>query len=99
MSLRENWDNGNTTLGVWLSNPSSVSAEAAARSGFDYVCIDMQHGAIDYSSLVGMVQAVELGGGVPIARVPWNEPGIIGKTLDAGSARRRRPDGQHPRAG
>ena len=85
MSLRKNWDSGNTTLGVWLSIPSSVSAEAAARSGVDYVCVDMQHGAIDYSSLVGMVQAIELGGGVPIARVPWNEPGIIGKTLDAGS--------------
>ncbi len=85
MSLRTNWDGGNTTLGVWLSIPSSVSAEAAARSGFDYVCVDMQHGINDYSSLVGMVQAIELGGGVPIARVPWSEPGIIGKTLDAGA--------------
>jgi len=31
-----------------------------------------------------MIQAIELGGSVPIARVPWNEPGIIGKMLDAG---------------
>jgi 4-hydroxy-2-oxoheptanedioate aldolase len=31
-----------------------------------------------------MAQAVLLGGGTPIARVPWNEPGIIGKMLDAG---------------
>lgn len=84
MGLRQNWDNGDNTLGLWLSNPSSVTAEAAARAGFDYVCIDTQHGAIDYSSTVSMVQAIELGGGVPIARVPWNEPGIIGKSLDAG---------------
>jgi 4-hydroxy-2-oxoheptanedioate aldolase len=85
MSLRKNWDSGNTTFGVWLSIPSSISAEAAARSGLDYVCVDMQHGVIDYSSLAGMVQAIELGGAVPIARVPWNEPGIIGKSLDAGA--------------
>ena len=32
MSLRKNWDSGNTTLGVWLSNPSSVSAEAVVRT-------------------------------------------------------------------
>ena len=54
------------------------------RAGFDYVCIDTQHGAIGYDSVVPMIQAIELGSGIPIARVPWNEPGIIGKMLDAG---------------
>jgi 4-hydroxy-2-oxoheptanedioate aldolase len=32
-----------------------------------------------------MIQAIELSGGTPIVRVPWNEPGIIGKSLDAGA--------------
>jgi 4-hydroxy-2-oxoheptanedioate aldolase len=32
-----------------------------------------------------MAQAVLLGGGTPMVRVPWNEPGIIGKSLDAGA--------------
>ena len=32
-----------------------------------------------------MIQAIELCGGTPIVRVPWNEPGIIGKVLDAGA--------------
>ena len=31
-----------------------------------------------------MVQGVLLGGSRPVSRVPWNEPGIIGKLLDAG---------------
>lgn len=64
--------------------PSSVSAEVAGSAGFHYACIDMQHGAIDYQMAVAMIQAIVLGGGHPIARVPWNEPGIIGKALDAG---------------
>jgi 4-hydroxy-2-oxoheptanedioate aldolase len=84
-SLREQWAAGSNTLGVWLSVASPIVAEVASRHGFDYVCIDTQHGAIDYGASVGMIQAIELGGATPIVRVPWNEPGIIGKTLDAGA--------------
>ena len=84
-SLRDLWRAGDTTLGAWLSVPSSVTAEATARAGFDYVCIDTQHGAVEYSDAVPMIQAILLGGSRPIVRVPWNEPGIIGKMLDAGA--------------
>lgn len=85
MSLREQWSSGAETLGFWLSIPSIVSAELSARIDVDYVCVDTQHGAIDYTASVTLIQAIELGGGTPIVRVPWNEPGIIGKTLDAGA--------------
>lgn len=85
MALRERWAAGDETLGFWLSIPSLVSAEITARQPVDYVCIDTQHGVIDYLTSVSMIQAIELGGGTPIVRVPWNEPGIIGKTLDAGA--------------
>ena len=84
-SLRDSWQAGETTLGGWLSVPSSVSAEYMARTDFDYVCIDMQHGAIDYVDAVPMIQAILLGGNRPVVRVPWNEPGIIGRVLDAGA--------------
>ena len=85
-TLRQRWDAGEETLGVWLSSPSSVVAETAATVDFDFACIDMQHGANDYQAAVGMIQAILLAGGTPIARVPWNEQGIIGKMLDAGAA-------------
>lgn len=84
-SLREHWRNGDTTLGGWLATPSTVMAEATARAGFDYVCIDTQHGAVEYSDAVGLIQAILLGGASPVVRVPWNEPGVIGKMLDAGA--------------
>lgn len=85
MTLRDKWAAGDETLGFWLSVPGSVSAEIAARQPVDYICVDTQHGAIDYLTSVSMMQAIELGGGTPIVRVPWNEPGIIGKSLDAGA--------------
>ena len=84
-TLRTEWANGASTMGAWLSIPSTLSAEIAARAGFDYVCLDNQHGALDYHISVGMVQAVLLGGSRPIVRAPWNEPGIIAKLLDAGA--------------
>lgn len=84
-SLRDIWRRDDVTLGGWLAVPSVVTAEATARAGFDFVCIDTQHGAIEYSDAVGMIQAILLGGSRPIVRVPWNEPGIIGKMLDAGA--------------
>jgi 4-hydroxy-2-oxoheptanedioate aldolase len=82
-SLRERWASGDTTLGGWCSIPDSLVAEAVSRAGYDYVCVDTQHGAVDYQAAVGMLQGIDLGGAAPVARVPWNEPGIIGKMLDA----------------
>ncbi len=84
-SLRERWAAGRTTLGGWLAMPSVIVAESTARTGFDYVCADLQHGALDYADSVGLFQAVLLAGSTPIARVPWNEPGVVGKVLDAGA--------------
>ena len=60
-------------------------AEVAGLAGFDYVVIDMQHGLSDYGDVVGMLQALARTPAVPLVRVPWNEPGIIGRVLDAGA--------------
>ena len=84
-TLRQLWANGSPTYGGWLTMPFSGSAESAARCGFDYVCVDNQHGVNDYQVTATMIQGILLGGSRPIVRVPWNEPGIIGKMLDAGA--------------
>lgn len=85
MSLRAKWKAGEETLGIWVSTPTTVSAEICAHQPVSYVCVDNQHGVNDYLSTAPMFQAIELAGNVPITRVPWNEPGIIGKMLDAGA--------------
>jgi 4-hydroxy-2-oxoheptanedioate aldolase len=73
------------TYGAWLSLPDTITAEAAAHTGFDYICIDMQHGLLDYQSTVNKLQVLGLGSSVPIVRVPVNEANIICKALDAGA--------------
>lgn len=72
-------------MGGWLSTPSSINAEAMAAVGFDYCCIDMQHGLIDFSDMVPMLQGITTGHTTPFVRVPQNLPGHIGKALDAGA--------------
>jgi len=84
-SLRDLWRAGENTLGLWASLPSSIAAESLARTGVAYVCCDNQHGPIDYQVSVPMIQGILVGGSNPIARAPWNEPGAIGKLLDAGA--------------
>ena len=79
------WADGGAAINGWLSIPSSFSAELMARQRFDSVTIDLQHGIVDYQVAVTMLQAIATTDVMPIARVPWNDPGIIMKMLDAGA--------------
>lgn len=83
--MLESWNRGEPTLGVWCSVASSFSAEAACSPGFDYACVDLQHGAIDYSGMLPMLQAIQLHGVSPIVRVSWSERWMIMQALDAGA--------------
>jgi 4-hydroxy-2-oxoheptanedioate aldolase len=84
-ALKSIWRDGGTALGAWLSLPEPLVAEAASLAGYDYVCLDMQHGLVDYAAAVNMLGAMARGPATPLVRVPWNEPGIIGRVLDAGA--------------
>ena len=75
---------GKPVLNGWLQIPSTVSAEVMANEGWDSLTVDMQHGLIDYSSALPMLQTISTTEVVPLARVNWNEPGQIMKILDAG---------------
>jgi 4-hydroxy-2-oxoheptanedioate aldolase len=88
--LRENtvktiWSRGGAVINGWLGIPSSAAAENMAQTGWDSLTVDLQHGLVDYQAAVGMFQAISTTATIPLARVPWNEPGIIMKLLDAGA--------------
>jgi 4-hydroxy-2-oxoheptanedioate aldolase len=76
---------GKPAIGAWLTVSSSFSAEIMANQGFDWLCVDTQHGAIDFSTALPMLQAISNTPTMPFVRVPWNEPSIIMKYLDAGA--------------
>lgn len=83
--LRALWQHDRYAVNGWLSLPATFSAEVMAQQGWDSLTIDLQHGLIDYETAVGMLQAISTTRTVPLVRVPWLEPGIIMKVLDAGA--------------
>ena len=83
--MKSLWGTGAVAYGAWLALPDTASAEVVGRVGYDYCCVDMQHGYADYRTMVQMLQAINIGTSSPTVRVPWNEPGIIGRALDAGA--------------
>src|SRR5215210_3475948 len=83
--LKGAWAEGRTAFGLWMTVPGSIGAEIFASAGADYVCVDQQHGVIDYDSMVPMFQAIRAEGSAPITRVLSNDPFLIMKALDAGA--------------
>ena len=83
-TLKSIWARGEAVVNGWLSIPSAFSAEVMAQQGFDSLTVDMQHGVVDYQVAVTMLQAISTTPVIPLARVPWNDPGRIMKILDAG---------------
>ncbi len=83
--IKQLWGQNKTILNGWLSIPNAFSAEVMAAQNYDSLTIDMQHGLIGYSDMVGMLQALSSTPVTPLARVPWLDPAAIMKTLDAGA--------------
>ncbi len=83
--LRTLWRDDRAAINGWLAIPDGFAAETMAHQGWDTLTIDMQHGVVDYPAMVRMLQAISTTPTVPIVRVPWLEPGIVMKTLDAGA--------------
>jgi 4-hydroxy-2-oxoheptanedioate aldolase len=84
--LRAKWDAAEPAFGLWTRIPSSHIAELAATAGYDYVCVDLQHGLIDERAMVEIFQAAGAAGSTALARVAWNEPWLIMRALDLGAS-------------
>ncbi|HUA70936.1 MAG TPA: aldolase/citrate lyase family protein [Solirubrobacteraceae bacterium] len=84
--LRGKLEAGEPVFGLWAGIPSSITPELAGLAGYDYVCVDLQHGLNTEATLVSMFQAAQAGGAVPLARLAWNEPWLIMRALDLGAA-------------
>lgn len=71
--------------GTWLNLGSSLTAEIAATAGFDWVVVDLEHGAGDHESCLHQLQAIAGSPAAPIVRVAWNEAPRFKRVLDIGA--------------
>ena len=72
-------------LGSWIMSASPIVAEAMGCAGFKWGVLDMEHTPLDLLDLVHMLQGVASTPMLPVVRVPWNEPVIVKRVLDAGA--------------
>jgi len=83
--IKQKWANDETVVNGWLQLGSSYSAELMANAGFDSLTVDMQHGPQDFGTAVSLLTAISTTDVVPTVRVPWNEPSLPQRLLDAGA--------------
>lgn len=83
--LKQQLSKGNASFGTWLQIGHPACAEILASSGFDWVCVDLEHAPIDISMMASIFIAIERHHCVPIVRVPENDTLWIRRCLDAGA--------------
>lgn len=83
--IRGKLSDGIPSIGTWLQLPSPDVAEIMADCGYDWVCVDMEHGSFGADSLPGMFRAIQCGGSAPFARLPAAEKVWIKAALEAGA--------------
>lgn len=72
-------------IGIWSSLCSNIAADVLGTAGFDWALIDMEHSPNDLGTVLGQLQAYEVGGTTPIVRPPWNDPVMFKRLLDIGA--------------
>lgn len=73
------------TLGAWMQIGHPAVAEIFARAGFDWICVDLEHGAIELETMTNIFRTLDAFDTVPVARLPFNDPVWIHRSLDAGA--------------
>lgn len=84
-SVKARLQNGEATFGTWLSLGELYAARVLARMGWDWLTLDLEHGAIDWSQAAVLFAAIADAGCVPLARVPEGNHHYIKRVLDAGA--------------
>ena len=73
------------TLGAWMQIGHPAVAEIFAKAGFDWICVDLEHGAIELETMTNIFRTLDAFDTVPVARLPFNDPIWIHRSLDAGA--------------
>ena len=84
--IRRTLKHGGHSIGSWIQIPHASSAEIMGQAGYDWVAVDMEHGAISPHQLPDLFRALELGNTLPLARVAQGKTKDCKQALDAGAA-------------
>jgi hypothetical protein len=76
---------GKPAIGTWLGLGSPLAAEWLAHQGFDWLNVEQEHGAIDATLTLSLLQAISTTDVIPLIRIPWKDAAHCKRALDAGA--------------
>ena len=83
--IRKKLSEGGCSVGSWMQIPHSSIAEIMGHAGYDWVAIDMEHGAVSVAQLPDLFRALELGNTLPLVRLAEGKEKDCKQALDAGA--------------
>jgi 2-dehydro-3-deoxyglucarate aldolase len=84
-ALKQKLKNKENTIGSWITIPHQAVIDILAEAGFDWLCIDLEHTAIDYNETQILIGFIQAHGMAALVRVSKNEEVVIKRVLDAGA--------------
>ena len=84
-SIRQLLSANQSSVGSWMQIPHASVAEIMGQAGYDWVAVDMEHGAVSVHQLPDLFRALELGGTLPLVRLAHGHPKDCKQALDAGA--------------
>jgi 4-hydroxy-2-oxoheptanedioate aldolase len=83
--VREKLKRGEPSIGTWLTMPSVTAAGLMARTGFEWLTIELEHTPVTFETAAASFAIIAACGKVPLARIPWNTGENIKRVLDIGA--------------
>lgn len=84
-TLKQKINNGETTIGSWISLADPSIAEIMVRAGYDWLVIDLEHSTISIDQAGELIRTIDLGGSAPLVRLTSNNPDQIKRVMDVGA--------------
>ena len=73
------------SIGAWITTPSVTVAEIFARSGFDWIVVDLEHSCISLNTTIDLIRTIDLCGSIPLVRLSELDATLIKRVMDAGA--------------
>jgi 2-dehydro-3-deoxyglucarate aldolase len=83
-SLREKLSSHKPSIGSWVQLPCPITTELIASAGYDWIAVDLEHGAINLSDIDNLVRCIDIAETISLVRLPDHSIAVAKKCMDAG---------------
>lgn len=84
-NLKAKLKSGQLCLGTWITLGHSAIAEIFAKSGFDWIVVDLEHSTMSIEQAGELIRTIDLAGVSPLVRLTSNDTNLIKRVMDAGA--------------